>query len=272
MALQELDAIIVAVHLRHRKRCLSLRVRLVHTDPELEHVLKQLLAAISGCIMESTVASGINSERVCSVVQQQLNDSNAVCANCIAQGRDTLHVLRVNGYLLVQELLHCPEVTVFGGLVEVERCLLDLLQSWLQLLWQASHLLADLQHQVLILSVLHDGLHAILLDVFKNCSKLWIALQTLQLLLHGLILRLHFVAVVLSNSLGLKPSSHRVRVASELLQVPSHCGIGLQIGLHLIPCRIVNIWDTGNVQRSSVIEGDGLARWSLHLGCHCAKA
>mmetsp|Transcript_34313 Transcript_34313/g.78192 ORF Transcript_34313/g.78192 Transcript_34313/m.78192 type:complete len:226 (-) Transcript_34313:35-712(-) len=216
--------------------------------------------------MQSGVALGVDSERVGTVVQQKLHDSDTVSTDGIAQGCDALAILCIKRLLLLQVLLHRLDISVLCCLMKRQWGLLQLLKLWFQLLWQTAHLLADLQHQLFICSVLHHSLKSVSLDVLKNSLQLWIALQVLHLALHSLIVCIELCAVVFCDGLCLQPAPHRLWVSGELLQVLRLVRVTLQVSLHLSPCGIVDIWNACEAHGRSIAELNGLTGC-----CHAGK-
>mmetsp|Transcript_97342 Transcript_97342/g.284379 ORF Transcript_97342/g.284379 Transcript_97342/m.284379 type:complete len:218 (+) Transcript_97342:502-1155(+) len=217
MRLQDLDDHLLPVLCGHCQRRLALGVGLVDRGASLEQVLHQLLPAIAGCIVQAAVARGVHRVGVGAAVEEELDHGDAVGADGVAEGRDALVVLRIQRLLLAKEVLDGLEVAVLRSLVEGQRCLVQLLDRRLQLLGQAAHLLAELQHQLLVLVVLHGGLQSVLLDVVQDGRELWVALQCLDAVLDGGVVARELLVVVLRDGLGLEPSAHGLRVLGELL-------------------------------------------------------
>mmetsp|Transcript_71929 Transcript_71929/g.203130 ORF Transcript_71929/g.203130 Transcript_71929/m.203130 type:complete len:268 (+) Transcript_71929:272-1075(+) len=241
MCSEDLQARLLLVGGGDDKGRLALGVGLVHTGASLQQVLNELLAAVTRGIVQAAVALRVHGEGVRPVVQQQLDDCDPVRADGITQRRDALAVMRVQRLLLGQEVLHGLEVAVLRGLMQCQRCLIDLLQHGLQLCRQAAHLLAKLQHQLLVLQVLHGRLHAVFLDVLHDGAQLRVQLHGLHAILHRSIAAFQLGAVVLGHGLRLQVAPHGFRVLGEALQRLRLLRVALQELLHLGPSRVVDV-------------------------------
>mmetsp|Transcript_71216 Transcript_71216/g.189350 ORF Transcript_71216/g.189350 Transcript_71216/m.189350 type:complete len:221 (+) Transcript_71216:241-903(+) len=217
--------------------------------------------------MQAAVSRRIDSVGVGSAVEQQLHDGDAIGTNRVAQRRDALVILHVKGLGLGQKVLHGFQVTVLGGLVQGEGRLVELLEHWCQLCRKAPHLLAELQHELLILVVFHGGLETVLLDVLQDGSQLWILLQCLDAVLDRRVVVGQLLVVVLSNRLCLQPPAHGVGVFGKLLEGLGRVGVALHIRLHLRPCRIIDAGDARYLHGATIADGQCLRDWgSRHRG------
>mmetsp|Transcript_51278 Transcript_51278/g.161261 ORF Transcript_51278/g.161261 Transcript_51278/m.161261 type:complete len:202 (-) Transcript_51278:366-971(-) len=166
--LEHLDDGLLPVLRGHGQRRLALRVGLAHGRAGLQQVLHQLLPAVARGVVQTAVPGGVHGVGVRPVVQQQLDNSDAVGADRIAQRSDALVVLPVQGFPPGEEVLHGLEVAVLGGLVQRQGRLLKLLHRGGELAREPAHPLAELQHELLVLVVAHGGLHAVFLDVLED--------------------------------------------------------------------------------------------------------
>mmetsp|Transcript_4928 Transcript_4928/g.12345 ORF Transcript_4928/g.12345 Transcript_4928/m.12345 type:complete len:246 (+) Transcript_4928:415-1152(+) len=231
------------VQCRNSERSLPLRVGLSRAGSRLEQILHKLLAPIAGRVVEPGIPVRVHGEGVRAVVEEQLHHRDTVGADGVAERRNALLVLSVQGLLLRKVIVDGLQVAVLGGLVHVQRRLFDLFQGRLQLLGQPAHLFADFQHELLVLAILDHRLHPVLLYVLEDGGQLGVMLQRLHALLHGRVPALQLGVVVFRNGLRLKPASHRVGVLRELLEVFRHVGVSREVLAHLLPSRVV---DPGN--------------------------
>mmetsp|Transcript_40978 Transcript_40978/g.83702 ORF Transcript_40978/g.83702 Transcript_40978/m.83702 type:complete len:295 (+) Transcript_40978:164-1048(+) len=242
----------------------TLSVGLVHICTNLQQVFQELLATISRRIVQPAVARAVHGVGVGAAVQEELHHSDAVGTDGIAQGSDALVVLTVQRFFLVQEGLYRLNITALRGLVQRHGRVLDLLQHRVQLRWQTSHFLADLQHQFLILVVLHGCLHAILLDILKNGPQLCVFLQGLHAVLHRGVTVGELGAVVLGNGLGLQPAAHGIRILGETLQGLGRVWVGFHIAFHLSPGFVINVRQARDLHGGAIADVQG-------LHCHAGK-
>mmetsp|Transcript_55187 Transcript_55187/g.121052 ORF Transcript_55187/g.121052 Transcript_55187/m.121052 type:complete len:342 (-) Transcript_55187:2-1027(-) len=267
--LQELHGSGLLVHRSNSHRRLPLGVGLVHARPGLNQVLEELLAAVACSVVEATIACGIHGEGVGPLVEQHLYHGDLVGPDGVAERGDAPLVLCIEGLSLGDVLLNSLQVAHLRGLVHVERCFIDLLQGGLQFLRQAAHPLADLQHQLLILVVLHCRLHTVLLNILENVRQLWVLLQSLHALPDWGLAAVELGVVVLGNGLRLQPTAHGLGILGELLQGLGHVGVAGQVRPHFGPRGIVHTRHACKTHGGAVVELDGLGliRGGRHLCC-----
>ena len=174
-------------------------------------------------------------------------------------------LLCIQGLVLVQELLDGCEITVLGSLMQGQGRLFNLLERRLKLDRQAAHLLTDLQHQLFVLVVLHDGFHAVLLDVLEDGRQLRIGLQGLDLVLDRCVAFGHLGAVVLCDGLGLQPAPHGIGVLGKALQRLCSVWVALDIGPHLRPRFVIHI------RQPADLHGGAIANLQRLGGHACAR-
>mmetsp|Transcript_14940 Transcript_14940/g.39715 ORF Transcript_14940/g.39715 Transcript_14940/m.39715 type:complete len:308 (+) Transcript_14940:404-1327(+) len=264
LGLQELHGGLLLVARGHCQGRLALGVGLVHVGASLEHVLAELLAAVARRIVETAVAGGVHGEGVRALVQEELHHGDAVGADGVAERGDALQVLGVKGLLLVHVLLDGLEVAHLRRLVDAQGRLLDLLHCGLHLLGKAAHLLADLQHELLVLVVLHRRLEAVLLDVLEDLVQLRVVLQGLQLLLHGCLAALELRVVVLRDGLRLQPAAHGLRVLRKLLEGLGDVGVPREVRPHLLPGPVIDARHASQVHGGAIAELQVLSLSNRH--------
>mmetsp|Transcript_16680 Transcript_16680/g.34867 ORF Transcript_16680/g.34867 Transcript_16680/m.34867 type:complete len:282 (-) Transcript_16680:9-854(-) len=273
MRLQDLDTLLLSVHRRHGQRGLSLGIRLGHIGTNLEQILQKFLAPVACSIVQSAIARTVHGVGIGSAVQQELHDGYSVGANGISQRSDALMVLGVQRFLFCQEVLHGLHVSILGRLVQSQCSLIDLLQDRLQLRRKTAHLLADLQHEVFILVVLHGGFHAVLLDVFEDARQLRIFLQGLDAICDRRIATGQLGVVVLCNGLSLEPASHGFRILGKVLKGSGRLWVAFHVFLHVFPGALVDVGQPRNLHGGAIIDLQSLSgRFHRHLlRCGSAK-
>mmetsp|Transcript_83940 Transcript_83940/g.102825 ORF Transcript_83940/g.102825 Transcript_83940/m.102825 type:complete len:221 (+) Transcript_83940:330-992(+) len=204
--------------------------------------------------MQAAIARAVHGIGIGSTIQEEFHHCYSVGTNGISQRSDALVVLRIQWLLLGQKILHCLQVAVLGGLVQSQCSLINLLQNWLQFRWKAAHLLADLQHEVFILVVLHGRIQTILLDVFKDTRQLWVLLQGLHTIRHGRIAVHQPGVVVLSNGLGLEPTSHSFRILGKALQGFGCLWVAFDVFLHVVPGALVDVGQSCNLHGGAITD------------------
>mmetsp|Transcript_21665 Transcript_21665/g.51510 ORF Transcript_21665/g.51510 Transcript_21665/m.51510 type:complete len:314 (+) Transcript_21665:58-999(+) len=265
--LQHLDGGFLLVLRGCSQRRHALSVRLIHVCTNLQEILQELLAAIAGCVVQPAVPGAVNGIRICPVVQKKLHHGDPVGSDGITERSDSLEVLRIQRLLLLQEALHSSKIPPLGSFVQGHCRVLNLLQNRRQLRRQATHLLADLQHQLLVLVVLHRCLHAVLLDVLKDGCQLGISLQGFHLLLHGVVVPTggQLCVVVLCDGLRLQPAPHGLWILGEALKGLSCVRVALNKSLHLSPGLVIYVWQPRNLHGGAIADVQGLGR---HLRSH----
>mmetsp|Transcript_44742 Transcript_44742/g.116369 ORF Transcript_44742/g.116369 Transcript_44742/m.116369 type:complete len:288 (-) Transcript_44742:15-878(-) len=266
MSPQHLDHGLVLVLRGDVERLPALSVGLRHAATRLEQILYQLLAPITSRVVKRRVAVGVDREWIGPAVQQQLDDGDTVSADGVAQRGNAPRVLGVQWPLLLNVLLDCLEVAHLGRLVQREGRLVDLLQRGLELLRHPAHGLAELEHQLLVLVVLHDCLHPVLLDVLDDGGELRVLLQRPHAALHLIVGAPQLPLVVVRHGLRLQPASHRLGVLREGLQFLGHVWVALQVIHHLAPGGIVNARHLGDADLGAVAQAEHI--WGGDGGSH----
>mmetsp|Transcript_139589 Transcript_139589/g.353956 ORF Transcript_139589/g.353956 Transcript_139589/m.353956 type:complete len:335 (+) Transcript_139589:176-1180(+) len=252
--LEDFDHCRLLVHRRHGQRRLPLGVGLLHARPDLQQVLDELLPPIARRVVQAAVAGGVHRERVGTAVQEQLHDGDPVGTDGVAQGSNAFVVLLVERLLPLQILLDRLELAILGGLVQSQGSVVDPSKGRLELLWNATHLLAELHHQLLVLQMLHGSLQSVLLDILQDGRKLRVVLQGLDALLHRGVAIGEFRVVVLGDGLGLQPAAHGVRVLREFLHALGSVRIALDILFHLRPSRVVDVGEPGDLHGGAIAD------------------
>mmetsp|Transcript_21668 Transcript_21668/g.51518 ORF Transcript_21668/g.51518 Transcript_21668/m.51518 type:complete len:325 (+) Transcript_21668:58-1032(+) len=264
--LQHLDGGFLLVLRGCSQRRHALSVRLIHVCTNLQEILQELLAAIAGCVVQPAVPGAVNGIRICPVVQKKLHHGDPVGSDGITERSDSLEVLRIQRLLLLQEALHSSKIPPLGSFVQGHCRVLNLLQNRRQLRRQATHLLADLQHQLLVLVVLHGSLHAVLLDVLKDAGQLRVLLQRLHAVRHRGVAVRELRVVVLGDGLSLQPASHGFRVFGKALQGLCSLRIAFHIGLHLCPGVVINVGEACDLHGGTIADLKSLSRSRRSLG------
>mmetsp|Transcript_35437 Transcript_35437/g.110503 ORF Transcript_35437/g.110503 Transcript_35437/m.110503 type:complete len:338 (+) Transcript_35437:137-1150(+) len=239
VSLHERNCVLLLVERGNGQRCQSLSVALVCVHARLEQILKEFPTAITSRVVQGTVAVRVHGKGICSAIQQELCNGDAVGADGVAERSDASVVLHVQGLHLGEELLHRVHVPVPGGLVQRLLGIALRPQRRMDLARKAARLLADPQHEVLILVVPHNRIEPVLLDIGKYGRQVRILLQGLESSLQIDISALEPGAVVLGHGLHLHPSPKGLRISSDLPQRPGQVRIVLQVLLDFAPSCMV---------------------------------
>ena len=115
-----------------------------------------------------------------------------------------------------------------------------------------------------VLVIFEGSFKAILFDIFKDRSQLWIRLQRFHSVLNRCITSRHLGIVMFCNGLCLKPSSHCFRILGKTLKGLGGFRIAFNIFLHLAPGLIVDVGHSSDFHAGSITDLQSLSRHNSH--------